>query len=113
MGDTAVDFNAMHKNRLEKDLVELQQFIASHFEQRKKDDDELEKLKARIAQRKQDREDQLRIRQEREKRRLEEERELKLKREEEEHSVKKWLKATDLKIRELKRLYYIFVLSIF
>lgn len=78
------NFDAMAKNRLEKDLTELQTLIASHFEKRKADDAELEELKDRIRQRKQDREDQLRIRHEREKRRLEEEREVKVQREEEE-----------------------------
>ena len=36
------------KKRLKKDLVDLKKMIAAHFEQRKKDEEELEELKTRI-----------------------------------------------------------------
>merc|ERR1712080_613400 len=83
MGD-AVDFDALHKNRMEKDLQELQALIASHFEQRKKDDGELEELRVRIEKRKSERAEQMRIRQEREKERLAREKEERKRKEEEE-----------------------------
>ena len=41
------------KKRLEKDLQDLKKMIAAHFEQRKKDEVELEELKSRIETRKQ------------------------------------------------------------
>lgn len=41
------------KKRLEKDLEDLKRMIALHFEQRKKDENELEELKSRIDKRKQ------------------------------------------------------------
>ena len=41
------------KKRLEKDLADLKKMIAAHFEQRKKDEEELEELKQRIETRKQ------------------------------------------------------------
>jgi len=66
----AVDFDAMQKQRMEKDLQELQSLITSHFEQRKKDDEDLEALQARIAKRKEQRAEQIRVRQTREKERL-------------------------------------------
>ena len=39
------------KKRLEKDLEDLKKMIALHFEQRKKDEEELEELKSRIDKR--------------------------------------------------------------
>jgi len=62
------------KKRLEKDLEDLKRMIALHFEQRKKDESELEELKNRIDKRKQMREEQLRLRAERERERQEFER---------------------------------------
>ena len=41
------------KKRLEKDLEDLKRMIALHFEQRKKDENELEELKSHIDKRKQ------------------------------------------------------------
>ena len=57
MAETARDFDAerMAKQRMEKDLTELKTLISRHFEQRQKDDSDLEQLTARIAQRKQER----------------------------------------------------------
>merc|ERR1712048_1157399 len=63
------NFDAMQKQRMEKDLHELQTLIAKHFECRKKDDAELTELEDRIAKRKEERAEQMRIRQEREKQR--------------------------------------------
>ena len=83
MGD-AVDFDQIHRTRMEKDLQELQVLIASHFEQRKRDDEELDNLKVRIEKRKQHREEQMKIRQEREKARIKKEKEERKQREEEE-----------------------------
>jgi len=87
MGD-AVDFDQIHRTRMEKDLQELQVLIASHFEQRKKDDEELDGLKERIEQRKQEREKQMKIRQEREKERIQREKEERKAKEEEEQRRK-------------------------
>ena len=41
------------KKRLDKDLQELKRMIEYHFQQRKKDEEELSQLKDRIEQRKQ------------------------------------------------------------
>merc|ERR1711990_1050042 len=60
---------AFVKKRLEKDLEDLKKMIALHFEQRKKDEEELEELKSRIDKRK-----QMRLRAERERERQEYER---------------------------------------
>merc|ERR1712025_1336088 len=83
MGD-AVDFDQIHRTRMEKDLQELQALIASHFEQRKADDEELDQLKVRIEKRKAERAEQMRVRQEREKARTKKEKEERKAREEEE-----------------------------
>jgi len=87
MGD-AVDFDALHKSRMEKDLQELQGLIASHFVQRKKDDEELDELRVRIEKRKTERAEQMRVRQEREKERLNREKEERKRKEEEEERKK-------------------------
>ena len=80
----AVDFDQIHRTRMEKDLQELQSLIASHFEQRKKDDAELDELKVRITARKAERQEQIEIRKKREKERVQREKEERLKKEEEE-----------------------------
>merc|ERR1711883_214 len=64
-----MDMDQLNKNRMEKDLQELQGLIAKHFETRKTDDAELDDLQARIEKRKAERAEQLRVRQEREKER--------------------------------------------
>ena len=69
-----VDLEDIHRKRMEKDMIELQALINSHFEQRKKDEEELEELRVRIEARKQERAEQIRIRQEREKERMAQER---------------------------------------
>merc|ERR1711879_616252 len=58
--------------------------IASHFEQRKKDDAELDELHQKIEKRKQERAEQMRIRKEKEKERLAQEKEERRQKEEEE-----------------------------
>lgn len=83
MGD-AVNFDEIHRNRMEKDLHELKSLIATHFEQRKKDDEELDNLKERIEKRKAERAEQMRIRQEQEKVRVAREKEERRLKEEEE-----------------------------
>ncbi|KAK1329707.1 hypothetical protein QTO34_009890 [Cnephaeus nilssonii] len=46
-----VDFDDIHRKRMEKDLLELQTLIDVHFEQRKKEEEELIALKDRIVSR--------------------------------------------------------------
>jgi chromosome segregation ATPase len=82
------DFDALQKQRMEKDLQELQLLINKHFETRQKDDAELQELEGRIEKRKEERAEQMRVRQEREKERLEREKEEKLRREAEEEAKK-------------------------
>ena len=82
------NFDTLVKQRLEKDLQELQTLISKHFEQRKNDDEELGELKDRIAKRKEQRAEQLRVRQEREKARLEKEKIIREEREAEEERKK-------------------------
>merc|ERR1712053_4365 len=82
------DFDALQKQRMEKDLQELQLLINKHFETRQKDDAELQELEGRIEKRKEERAEQMRVRQEREKKRLEREKEEKLRREAEEEAKK-------------------------
>uniref|UniRef100_A0A3P9Q6A6 Troponin T type 2a (cardiac) n=1 Tax=Poecilia reticulata TaxID=8081 RepID=A0A3P9Q6A6_POERE len=72
-----VDFDDIHRKRMEKDLMELQTLIEVHFESRKKEEEELISLKERIEKRRSERAEQHRIRSERDKerqKRLEEER---------------------------------------
>uniref|UniRef100_A0A8D0B8P4 Troponin T2, cardiac type n=1 Tax=Salvator merianae TaxID=96440 RepID=A0A8D0B8P4_SALMN len=64
-----VDFDDIHRKRMEKDLNELQALIDAHFENRKKEEEELIFLKDRIEQRRAERAEQQRIRSEREKER--------------------------------------------
>ncbi|XP_034000651.1 troponin T type 2a (cardiac) isoform X3 [Trematomus bernacchii] len=72
-----VDFDDIHRKRMEKDLMELQTLIVVHFESRKKEEEELIHLTDRIEKRRSERAEQHRIRSEREKerqKRLEDER---------------------------------------
>uniref|UniRef100_A0A8D2KGH8 Troponin T, cardiac muscle n=1 Tax=Urocitellus parryii TaxID=9999 RepID=A0A8D2KGH8_UROPR len=64
-----VDFDDIHRKRMEKDLNELQTLIEAHFENRKKEEEELVSLKDRIEKRRAERAEQQRIRSEREKER--------------------------------------------
>uniref|UniRef100_A0A3B3ZL51 Uncharacterized protein n=1 Tax=Periophthalmus magnuspinnatus TaxID=409849 RepID=A0A3B3ZL51_9GOBI len=72
-----VDFDDIHRKRMEKDLMELQTLIEVHFEGRKKEEEEIIQLKERIDKRRSERAEQHRIRSERDKerqKRLEDER---------------------------------------
>ncbi|KAJ8364296.1 hypothetical protein SKAU_G00131270 [Synaphobranchus kaupii] len=57
-----VDFDDIHRKRMEKDLLELQTLIDVHFDQRKKEEEELTGLKDRIENRRADRSEQQRVR---------------------------------------------------
>nr|XP_033773711.1 troponin T, cardiac muscle isoform X3 [Geotrypetes seraphini] len=80
-----VDFDDIHQKRMRKDLNELQTLIEAHFENRKKEEEELIDLKDRIEARRSERAEQLRIRNEREKERQARAAEEKARREEEEN----------------------------
>ncbi|XP_056871030.1 troponin T, slow skeletal muscle isoform X3 [Takifugu flavidus] len=62
-----VDFDDIHRKRMEKDLLELQTLIDVHFDQRKKDEEELISLKERIERRRAERAEIQRVRTEKEK----------------------------------------------
>nr|XP_028589994.1 troponin T, fast skeletal muscle isoform X35 [Podarcis muralis] len=64
-----VDFDDIQKKRQNKDLIELQALIDSHFEARKKEEEEILALKERIEKRRAERAEQQRIRAEKEKER--------------------------------------------
>uniref|UniRef100_A0A3P9L0V3 Troponin T type 2b (cardiac) n=1 Tax=Oryzias latipes TaxID=8090 RepID=A0A3P9L0V3_ORYLA len=64
-----VDFDDIHRKRMEKDLIELQSLIESHFEKRKKEEEELISLTDRIEKRRSERAEQMKIRAERERER--------------------------------------------
>nr|XP_045008134.1 troponin T, cardiac muscle isoform X2 [Jaculus jaculus]XP_045008135.1 troponin T, cardiac muscle isoform X2 [Jaculus jaculus] len=83
-----VDFDDIHRKRMEKDLNELQTLIEAHFENRKKEEEELISLKDRIEKRRAERAEQQRIRSEREKERQNRLAEEKARREEEENRKK-------------------------
>ncbi|KAF7245584.1 Troponin T, fast skeletal muscle [Varanus komodoensis] len=78
-----VDFDDIQKKRQNKDLIELQALIDSHFESRKKEEEELMALKERIEKRRAERAEQQRIRAEKEKERQSRLAEEKARREEE------------------------------
>ncbi|XP_023580176.1 troponin T, fast skeletal muscle [Trichechus manatus latirostris] len=79
-----VDFDDIQKKRQNKDLMELQALIDSHFEARKKEEEELVALKERIEKRRAERADQQRIRAEKDRERQNRLAEEKARREEEE-----------------------------
>ncbi|XP_006834212.1 PREDICTED: troponin T, cardiac muscle isoform X3 [Chrysochloris asiatica] len=83
-----VDFDDIHRKRMEKDLNELQTLIEAHFENRKKEEEELVSLKDRIEKRRAERAEQQRIRSEREKERQTRLAEERTRREEEENRRK-------------------------
>ncbi|XP_034440395.1 troponin T, cardiac muscle isoforms-like isoform X3 [Hippoglossus hippoglossus] len=64
-----VDFDDIHRKRMEKDLTELQTLIEAHFDKRKKEEEELLSLTDRIDKRRSERSEQMKIRAEREKER--------------------------------------------
>ncbi|XP_072348415.1 troponin T, slow skeletal muscle isoform X2 [Scyliorhinus torazame] len=61
-----VDFDDIYRKRMEKDLLELQTLIEVHFEQRKREEEELIALKERIEHRRAERAEQQRYRAEKE-----------------------------------------------
>ncbi|XP_035626629.1 troponin T, slow skeletal muscle isoform X5 [Oncorhynchus keta] len=61
-----VDFDDIHRKRMEKDLIELQSLIDVHFDQRKKEEEELIGLKDRIEKRRFERAEVQRVRAEKE-----------------------------------------------
>ncbi|KAJ7989927.1 hypothetical protein DPEC_G00309560 [Dallia pectoralis] len=61
-----VDFDDIHRKRMEKDLLELQSLIDVHFDQRKKEEEELIALKERIEKRRFERAEIQRVRAEKE-----------------------------------------------
>uniref|UniRef100_A0A671YSU4 Troponin T type 2b (cardiac) n=1 Tax=Sparus aurata TaxID=8175 RepID=A0A671YSU4_SPAAU len=65
-----VDFDDIHRKRMEKDLLELHSLIEAHFEKRKKEEEELISLTQRIEKRRSERAEQMKIRAERERERL-------------------------------------------
>ncbi|KAF6274840.1 troponin T2, cardiac type [Rhinolophus ferrumequinum] len=87
-GGERVDFDDIHRKRMEKDLNELQTLIEAHFENRKKEEEELISLKDRIEKRRAERAEQQRIRSEREKERQTRMAEERARREEEENRRK-------------------------
>merc|ERR1712046_155051 len=85
MADPKIDPNLddFTRMRLEKDLKELKRMIETHFQVRKKDEEELQGLKDRIEKRKLVREQQIAERAIREKKRQEEEKAERIRKEEE------------------------------
>ncbi|XP_072777539.1 troponin T, slow skeletal muscle [Taeniopygia guttata] len=79
-----VDFDDIHRKRMEKDLLELQTLIDAHFEQRRREEEELKGLMERIERRRAERKEQLRNRTEKERERQARLAEEKLRKEEEE-----------------------------
>ncbi|KAJ8391991.1 hypothetical protein AAFF_G00083010 [Aldrovandia affinis] len=78
-----VDFDDLHRKRLEKDFNDLQSLIELHFSSRQKEEEELVALRSRIERRRADRSEQQRERAERERERQARLAEEKLRREEE------------------------------
>ncbi|XP_061085945.1 troponin T2c, cardiac isoform X15 [Conger conger] len=78
-----VDFDDLHRKRLEKDFNDLQSLIELHFTNRQKEEEELVELRARIERRRADRAEQQRERAERDRERQNRLAEEKLRREEE------------------------------
>lgn len=64
-----VDFDDLHRKRVEKDFNELQSLIELHFNTRQKEEDDLVSLRARIERRRADRAEQQRVRAEQERER--------------------------------------------
>lgn len=73
--DNIAQWDAMQKQRMEKDLTELQSLIQKHFEQRTVDDASLSELTDRIEKRKLQRAEQIKVRQDREKERIQRDKE--------------------------------------
>ncbi|XP_007902338.1 troponin T, cardiac muscle isoforms isoform X2 [Callorhinchus milii] len=101
-----VDFDDIHRKRMEKDLLELQTLIEAHFEKRKKEEEELVALKDRIEKRRAERSDQQRIRAEKEKERLNRVAEEKARKEDEEVRKKVEEDAKKKKVLSNMSLHY-------
>nr|XP_043880803.1 troponin T, cardiac muscle isoforms-like isoform X1 [Solea senegalensis] len=83
-----VDFDDIHRKRMEKDMNELHTLIEAHFEKRKKEEEELLSLTDRIEKRRSERAEQTKIRAERERERQNRLAEEKARKEEEEAKKK-------------------------
>ncbi|XP_068170597.1 troponin T, cardiac muscle isoforms-like isoform X3 [Antennarius striatus] len=83
-----VDFDDIHRKRMEKDLTELQTLIDAHFDMRKKEEEELLCLTDRIEKRRSERAEQMKIRAERERERQNRAAEEKARKEDEEAKKK-------------------------
>jgi len=83
-----MNFDALQKQREQKDLCDLQDMIQKHFVQRQKDDEELDDLKRKMEERKAYRAEQQKIRLQREKERQKREQEERERREAEEQRKK-------------------------
>ena len=64
-----LDFDDLHRKRLEKDFNDLQSLIELHFSSRQKEEEELVALRSRIEHRRSDRSEQQRVRAEQDKER--------------------------------------------
>lgn len=64
-----VDFDDLHRKRLEKDFTDLQSLIELHFSSRQKEEEELVALRSRIEHRRSDRAEQQRVRTEKDRER--------------------------------------------
>ncbi|CAL8285073.1 unnamed protein product [Merluccius merluccius] len=64
-----VDFDDIHRKRMEKDLLELHTLIDVHFHQRRREEEEIIALKDRIESRRAERAEQQRVRAEKERHR--------------------------------------------
>uniref|UniRef100_A0A3P9JSY4 Troponin T type 2a (cardiac) n=1 Tax=Oryzias latipes TaxID=8090 RepID=A0A3P9JSY4_ORYLA len=98
-----VDFDDIHRKRMEKDLMELQTLIEVHFESRKKEEEELINLKDRIEKRRSERAEQQRIRSERDKER---QKRLEVKARKEEEEAKKRAEDDAKKKKTLTSLHF-------
>lgn len=87
-----------HRQKMARDLAELQQMITTHFVQRQKDDEELAELEVRIEKRQIERARQVKLRQDREKERVQRENEAKIKKEQEILKKKKEEEEARIKI---------------
>ena len=64
-----VDFDDLHRKRVEKDVNDLQSLISLHFSTREKEEEDLVSLRERIESRRSDRNEQVRVRGEQERQR--------------------------------------------
>ncbi|KAM4615501.1 troponin T2c, cardiac [Polymixia lowei] len=93
-----VDFDDLHRKRLEKDFNDLQSLIELHFSSRQKEEEELVALRNRIERRRSDRAEQQRVRAEQERERQARLTEERVKREEEAAKIRAEEEAKKKKI---------------